>query len=508
VNNQNYLNIVLVQPPVEDFYFTPHRSSTLGLYSLAEYWGEKGHSCRVLNFTLKKPQKKRITLPDKLKYLNPFLQFYSKELRGTAFFNNYYRFGPSLDKCLEEIEIIKPDIIAVSCFAWSYAGTVKKLLEMLKEKRDLSDKPPLLVVGGPGVTVMPDYFSTCADLILVGEGENAIDLIEQRFRQKIFSSSGEIINPDSPFRFPFVYNMHQARNNKYNVIMMLSRGCPKMCSFCANYLTFGKTLRKIAVSEVIAGMDSLIDEILKGSQKGEVKLHVNFEDDNILFHKNYFLTILKYIKGKCELYNIIFSFSAENGIDYLLLDIDTLTDFKDLNLSQLNLSMASMDQRQLAEEKREGNLKKLELILAFSENLNIPVISYFICGLKEDTPEKIVETINYLHKLNTNIGISLYYPVPGLIDWQNRNIFLKEPPFLCCGSSSYAWNGSLSTKEMITAFRLARTSNFLKNSSLEKSSFKNLKSDMFKDPTMDKTMVDLFFKSISNSEHEGNRREK
>ena len=244
------------------------------------------------------------------------------------------------------------------------------------------------------------------------------------------------------------------------------------------------------------GLDRLVSLVLDSSLNAETlesKLHINFEDDNILFQKKYFLSVLKYIKEKCDQNRIKFSFSTENGMDYILLDNETLTVFRELGLTQLNLSMASMDQKQLEGEKRKGSLEKLESLLEYSKKLEIPVITYFICGLKNDTPKKMAETIGYLHCLKTSIGISLYYPVPGLADWQDKELFLNSPSYLCCGSSAYPWNNSLTIKELVTAFRLARTSNYIKSSSGDRNVVRNLKVNLLEDETLERSMVELFF---------------
>ncbi len=241
------------------------------------------------------------------------------------------------------------------------------------------------------------------------------------------------------------------------------------------------------------GMDTLIKEISETDHTENCKLHINFEDDNILFYTDYFLEILNYIQGKCQKNKIDFSFTTENGMDYLLLTNELLDKFKDFNLIQLNLSMASMDNNQLRKEKRSGNLKKLESILEYSKILNIPSVTYFICGLEDDTPVKTVQTLKYLHSQNTSIGISLYYPVPGLSAWQSKKLFINQEPSLCRGSSAYPWNKSLSTQELITAFRLARTSNYIKASNYDKSQIDKLEGELFKDSTMGNKMVNIFF---------------
>ena len=506
MSNIKSLKILLVQPSLEDFYFTPHRSSSLGLHTLADVWGKRGHSCKVLNCTMEKPLKKQISLPESLTYLNPYLVKQNKDMKGSSWFSHYYRFGPPPEICVEKILDYNPDIIAVSCFAWSYSDTSRQLLQKLQEVRNNCSSSFLLVAGGPGVTVMPEYFTFYADLIVSGEGEDAIFTIEKmvsKSNEKTdYSPNGKKINLEYTGTLPFVYNISSRRNSRFTVSTIISRGCPKKCSFCANHLVFGRSLRKVPIENLKKGMNSLIDEIMvisESESKEKIKLHINFEDDNILFYKDYFLEILKYINVICKKSEIDFSFTTENGMDYILLDNNLLDKFKALNIVQLNLSMASMDNEQLRLEKRNGNLKKLESIIQFSEKIDIPSITYFICGLKSDSPLSIVNTINYLHGLKTSIGISHYYPVPGLNVWQNTDLFLENSQNLCKGSSAYPWNSSLSTKELITAFRLARTSNYINISNLETEQIDKLKTKLLKDSTMDNDMVKTYFFYIASS---------
>ena len=499
MNKNKPLKIVLVQPPVEDFYFTPHRSSSLGLHTLAAFWITKGHNCQVINCTMEKPLKKQTRLPSSLDYLNPYILKQKKDIKGSSWFSQYYRFGPSTENCVEKVLDYKPDVVAVSCFAWSYSDNSRKLLKKLQEIRVKTSSSFLLVAGGPGVTVMPEYFTPYADLIVSGEGEDAISFIENLSHnivdKKNYPVEGKIVNLEYSGELPFVYNIRNRRNSRFAVSTIISRGCPKKCSFCANHLVFGRSLRKVPLLDLKKGMDSLIYEIkdTNNKQQEKIKLHINFEDDNILFYKDYFLEILNYVNEICKKNKIDFSFTTENGMDYILLDNKLLEKFHSLNLSQLNISMASMDNEQLKTAKRFGNLIKLESILETSAKLNIPAVTYFICGLSGDTANTTVQTINYLHRLKTSIGISHYYPVPGLPDWQNKNLFLENPVALCRGTSAFPWNNSLSTKELITAFRLSRTSNHIKTSTMDKKQIDDFKKNLLKDSTMNNSMVQEFF---------------
>jgi hypothetical protein len=61
------------------------------------------------------------------------------------------------------------------------------------------------------------------------------------------------------------------------------------------------------------------------------------------------------------------------------------------------------------------------------------------------------------------IGLSPFYPVPGLRGFTATEQFDSLGARRCCGSALYPWNRSLSTGTMVTAFRLARLSNLKKS---------------------------------------------
>jgi len=132
-------------------------------------------------------------------------------------------------------------------------------------------------------------------------------------------------------------------------------------------------------------------------------------------------------------------------------------------MQQFNLSIASSHLPILEEQQREATFPLYEKVLQVLENHHVQSITYFICGFKKDTKKTVAANIAYLAKQPTRIGISLFYPVPGIFDFTNKTVFDKYPPFLCAGSSAFSWNQSLSTAELITAFRLCRFVNLLKS---------------------------------------------
>ena len=173
-----------------------------------------------------------------------------------------------------------------------------------------------------------------------------------------------------------------------------------------------------------------------------------FEDDNLLLAPEYFLNVLKIFKKK---FQKIF-FLAENGVDYTKLTPELVNALIALGMKQFNLSIASTHLPILAEEQRDATFPLYEKVIQILEANQIQSITYFICGFKKDSKKTVAANIAYLAKLPTRIGISLFYPVPGIFDFTDKTIFDKHRPFLCAGSSAFPWNHSLSTAELITAF--------------------------------------------------------
>jgi len=78
----------------------------------------------------------------------------------------------------------------------------------------------------------------------------------------------------------------------------------------------------------------------------------------------------------------------------------------------------------------------------------------------------MVETLHYLARLRVASGISPFYPVPGLPGFTDRKRFPAGTAVLTKGSSIVPWTGSLSTREMVTAFRLSRFLSLLSDHTL------------------------------------------
>lgn len=433
----------VVIPPVRDFYLTPHRFSALGGYTVKEVLESLGHSCTFFHFPLR-GKGIQLPLPSNLSYLKPHL--IQGERGAASYFTTYRHYGPEYSECCDEILHIQPDTVFISCFAWCYSSPALSLAEELKKRA-----PEVKVTfGGAAVSAHPEYFRTSPwiDSVIEGEAEIYLPryLSDLKNGRKESCYRGEFTTEEDLKLITSVTG--ETKKHQY-VSLMLTRGCPRKCRFCSNFLSHGRTFRKTPLKEVEKGIKSLTKE---------KPLFVNFEDDNLLCDKEYFFQVLALIKA----HNPRTLFSAENGMDYMKLDSETLKLLINRGFRQFNLSMGSLSPQTMQKQERPLFLQKLTDIYSVLREKKIPSITYFICGFKEDTLQSITETLLWLAESPSLIGISLFYALPGIAGFEETQPFTRLGPEVSCGSSAYPWNGSLTTEQLITAFRLARVINLIK----------------------------------------------
>ncbi|MBW1864986.1 MAG: radical SAM protein, partial [Deltaproteobacteria bacterium] len=429
---------IIAIPSISDFYTTTHRLSALGEKIVEKILQNQGWDTRLMHFPIMGKQTQ--PLPPSLSHLKNYL--IPGEFGPTSFFSRYQRFGPSPKESAAIILSENPHVVFLSCFAFAYADDTLSLARHLKRQ---SPSVPVYV-GGAGVSVFPGYFEAeeSIDAVIPGEAESALTAFLGGNTGPDRSTGPHIERPDS---IDFSIAATRSSKNGQWLTTTLTRGCPRKCSFCANHLAHGRSFRTVPIDAFLSTIQTFPKDI---------PLHINFEDDNLLLDKDYFFAILEAIRNQFPLVD----FSAENGMDYLLLDIDTAARLIALGFRQFNLSMASLSPSILKDSHRQGNPEHLQEILRYLSRKKIPSITYFICGLKQDTTDSVLENIRFLSRQTTRIGISLFYPVPGLPGFKDTQPFFESDSHLCTGSAAFPWSESLTTAQMITAFRLARFVNF------------------------------------------------
>ncbi len=450
---------VVAVPPLKDFYFTPHRFSSLGAISVQNILKSHGYDVDFINFATEPPAGKTLKLPGSLNYLKDYLM--EGETGKLSYFSSFKSYGPEILECAQRITGSNPSLIFISCFAFCYAEDTIELVSAIKN----INIDVLIVIGGAGASVYPRYFlqNGSVDYVLKGEAEVVLPSFLQAIENGValsglkgvysrWSTSPVRSRISSSEELSFLLSQVQTRKGVTFYSTMLSRGCPLKCRFCSNHLTHGNAFRTVPLYLVEDGFRSIASE-------GKRSVRINFEDDNLLWDLPYFRSVLELVRK----YLPEASLFAENGIDYRLITPELLNEMLQAGFSQFNFSLASTEESVLSRESRSHNRLRYEVIVNELAQKGIPVITYFICGFKDDTVESVARTLRYLKGVPTLTGISLFYPVPGLPDFADPSLFDSHSPRLCCGSSAYPWNGSLSTSTLITAFRISRYINLIKS---------------------------------------------
>jgi len=445
---------VVAVPPVVDFYFTPHRASALGARSLTRELERTGWNTVLLNFPLR-GKAQTVPLPGELEYLKPFI--IPDETGPLSWFTAYHRFGPSFSLSADMISRENPEVLFISSFAWAYA---REALQLAETTALLLPELPI-IIGGHGPTALPDYFLNAVhplypdkplfSRVIAGEIEGFGELLfpgNQKERYLDFRESDLMPEPEP------IAGESISRAGRRSISITLTRGCPLKCRFCSNHICHGRRFRSSARET----WEKEVAGVVNNGKGEQSPFHLNIEDDNILFLKNDFFSFLDSMKTR---YPDI-SFSAENGLDYMRLDLQDISRLENLGFTHLNLSLAVLSPELRKKEKRDGDPEKLERLLQRCREKDLSVTTHFICGLDGDSSEDILRTLKFLDNLPSQTGISNFYPVPGLEGFTDKSLFLKSFPGLARGSSVYPWTKALSSMQMLTAFRLARWSNFRK----------------------------------------------
>ncbi len=400
----------------------------------------EGFECKTFNGCSGKPR--RAQLPDELSYI---AQYLGKE----GFFKHYYRFGKLPAHLADETLQWKPDIVFISSFAFCYAI---EAIEVAHALRDAGYHGPI-VFGGAGVSAHPAYYlqHTSVTSAFVGEADDCLDAILRnptRAPGIWYMENEGVISSEAGFAKefrPVLAPMQRSSGVQY-YSGIFTRGCPMKCGFCSSRLHM-PAFRKASLSSIRG---------LLQKTAWDNASHLNIEDDAIVWDFDYLLEILHHYK-KFAGGNA--TFSLENGIDYRALNKEKLKALAKLGLSKLNISLVSIDSDILKAYGRFGALDIFSEVVEAASSHGISTTAYLIAGLKGDTYEGVRRGLMFLSKLPVLIGISPFYPVPGIQDYEDRHFFDAISPRLCAGTSCFPWH-DISTRELVDLFCEARNINF------------------------------------------------
>lgn len=395
------MKILLVSPPITLHKLDlsqPLKPILIGLGYIASALRNKGHEVKILS-----------CIPDSSYHSVVNL--------------NFTRYGLSDVQISEEIKSFAPDIVGISSMFTPYFKDGHNIARIVKEY-----KKNVLVVFG-GVHASTFYNSTMkdtnVDLLVVGEGENTICEVAERFKNKdnfigvkglVHRINGElkIEEPRDAIRnldeiaFPawdllerdLAVNKIENIKNKFLIRkpvghIFTSRGCPRECYFCSVKLIWGRSWRNRSAKNVV-------DEIELLKQKyGYNEFH--FVDDNCSVSSQRMLEICDEILSR----KLQIKLAAPTGIALSGLNKEVLTKMKKAGFYRLCFGVESGDPEGQKIIKKRIDLQKARDVIACANKLGYWTSATFILGFPHETPEKVKATVDFAK--TSNIDFAIFY---------------------------------------------------------------------------------------------------
>jgi len=293
------------------------------------------------------------------------------------------------------------------------AGIVKQALPRTK-----------VVLGGVHATVSPE---SCLedkniDFIVRGEGERALEsILSGRFNNELKDipgvccrNGGEITGGMAPLikdldilpaaeyaSFPVerYIQYNKSLRGLRGISMLVSRGCPYLCSFCAVHQTMGRRFRIKSPEKVVSEMEYLKEKyLLEG---------VWFKDSIFNLDKKWISAFCTKIKKR----GLDIFWQYNTRVD--LVNEAALIMQKESGLIQLDLGIESGSPKSLKSLAKGINVEGIKEAVKIAKKY-VKVAGFFMIGIPGERLEDVEMTFDLAKKLDLDkYTWSLFSPLPG-----------------------------------------------------------------------------------------------
>ncbi|MFP5212605.1 MAG: B12-binding domain-containing radical SAM protein [Acidobacteriota bacterium] len=487
-------DILLVQPPIRDFYLTAKRTVPYGLACIASTLEAEGFSVEILD-GLATSKSKIIDRPPEMAYL---ADFYGKpDLSPFGLFHHYRHFGYSFEHIGREAAASGAFLVGISSLFTPYSG------EALETARVIKAAAPRckIVLGGHHPTEMPESVLQCreVDFVLRGEGEASMGLLAKALQAgsdlesipgiafikhngRLFANPPAFMNDPNRYPLPalhLVKHRHYRRGNGGSAVVTASRGCPLRCSYCSVGGPAHGGYRQRSLDTVLSEIQTAVLD--HGAR------FIDFEDENISLSRSWFLDLLSGIRERCG--GIDVELRAMNGLFPPSLDDEVIRWMRVTGFKTLNLSLGTTSPRQLKRFGRPDVRQAFDEALRSAETHGLDAVGYIIVGAPDQDPVDSVADLLYLAERRVLAGVSVYYPSPGSAEFEIcSDMGLLPERFSLMRSTALPLSHTTTREESITLLRLGRILNFMKSIALRNHAVKNPAVERI-DPELDRTDI-------------------
>lgn len=328
----------------------------------------------------------------------------------------------------EAIKRIQPDMIGFQVWSCDLPN-IKRSLKIVK---NVCPKA-ITIVGGAHPSGAPletlDYLKE-ADFAIRGEGEMGLPLLADKLSGNndvdltqipglIWRANGRIfINPAifvddlDQFGMPawdlidprdYPRAPHQGFAKAFPVApIIVTRGCPFSCTFCATHVINGKRIRSRSVDGVIQEIKMLKDKY------GVGEIHI--EDDNFTFNREFVKEFCKRLITE----RLAIFWHCSSGFRLDSVDKETLLLMKESGCYTLTIAIEAGTQRILNLMRKRITLKQVRDAISLMNSVGYKPTGLFMIGFPGEKEEEIRQTIRFARSLDLKRAqFAIFHPLPG-----------------------------------------------------------------------------------------------
>jgi len=460
------MDILLIQPPVHDFYLTKKRTIPYGLACIAASLKSEGFQAEIFD-ALATNKSKPIPWPEEMMYLQTF--YHRKDQSPFGLFHTFRHFGYSFQHIGKIARESGAFLVGISSLFTAYSDQALKTAETIKKWCP----KVIVVIGGHHPTYFPRQvlMNPAIDFVIRGEGEHSLAALAKSLKNEnsvedipgiafrrnekdFFISPPAMLQNLDTIPLPdyaSIQNQYYKRKGQKSLVVVASRGCPMKCSYCA----FGNSqwiYRKKSVLRII-------DEISAGIGNSDAAF-IDFEDENISMNKEWFMTLLAQIHKKFHSKHL--TIRAMNGLYPSSLSTEMIYAMKQAGFNALNLSVGTLSKQQLKNFQRPDVSKHLPGILKNAHQQDLATTAYIIAGGLNQDPYECIDDMIQLFQMGTVVGLSVFYPAPGSQDYQTlKQLKLLPDNMSLMRGTAIPIVHKTTRIQCVTLLRLTRIINFI-----------------------------------------------
>jgi radical SAM superfamily enzyme YgiQ (UPF0313 family) len=466
------MKILLIQPPVEDFYQTSLRTLPVGLLYLAASLRCAGIDVEILDCQATM-HKHVLPVPPEFTYLKRYYQ--PGNLSPFKLFSHYRHYGLPWEEIRERIRQAQADVIGISAL---FTPFYREALHVAALAKAVDPTCPV-IMGGAHVNACPAQVlaDPHVDFVVLGEGERTLPELVSALgdnRSAAISSicgvgyktrgtlvvpeHGDLIEDIDALPLPardLIDPTRYTLGGKRLTMLLTSRGCPYHCTFCSIFLTAGRQFRTRSINGIINEMRLCREHF--GTEIFDI------EDDNFSFDQKRAAAILGAIREEFGAAGI--ELLAMNGISAANLSESLVQEMQHAGFRALNLALVTSDKQRQRATKRPGSTPHFDRVVQKGAEVSIEMVNYLILGLPDSSIEEMLSSIIHLMERPVLIGPSVFYATPGTESYRQclERGLLPSPELALQRSTCFPVETPHFTRlDLVTLFRLCRVLNFVK----------------------------------------------